>query len=364
MAGFRRSRIRRAATPGGLIVLPTYDDVAAAAARIGRSVVHTPMLRSPVLDALTGGTIVVKPEPLQRTGSFKLRGATNAVLRLGASERHAGVVTHSSGNHGQALACAAAQADTAATILMPADAPVIKIESTRRWGARILHCDRAHDDREALVAAEAARSGAALIPPFDHPDVIAGQGTLALELAADAKAAGLALDALLVCTGGGGLIAGCALALSGVSPATALYAVEPEGSDDTARSLAAGERLANAAGGSTLCDALLSKQPGELTFAINRARVAGGLVVSDEDVLAAMAFAFLHLKLVVEPGGAVALAALLSGRFDARGRVVGIVISGGNVDPATFARALAQLAAAQLAAAQPAAAQPAAAQSA
>jgi threonine dehydratase len=179
------------------------------------------------------------------------------------------------------------------------------------------------------------------VPPFDHPDVIAGQGTLALELATDAKAAGLSLDALLVCTGGGGLIGGCALAMSGASPATKVIAVEPEGWDDTGRSLAEGHRVANAPGGSMLCDALLAPTPGELTFAVNKAHLAGAVAVSDADVLAAMAFAFTHLKLVVEPGGAVALAALLSGCYAAPGKVIGIVISGGNVDPAVFSRALA-----------------------
>jgi threonine dehydratase len=180
-----------------------------------------------------------------------------------------------------------------------------------------------------------------LIPPFDHNDVIAGQGTLALELAEDAAAAGFHLDILMVCTGGGGLIAGCALAMEGASPSTELYAVEPEGWDDTARSLVSGERLANAPGGSTLCDALLSKMPGEITFALNRTRLAGGLVVTDAEVLAAIAFAFSHLKLVVEPGGAVCLAALLAGKLETRGRTIGLVISGGNVDPAVFSRALA-----------------------
>jgi threonine dehydratase len=179
------------------------------------------------------------------------------------------------------------------------------------------------------------------VPPYDHPDVIAGQGTAALELAEDAAAAGLTLDALLVCTGGGGLIGGCALAMSGASPGTKVVAVEPEGWDDTGRSLAEGHRVANAPGGSLLCDALLAPMPGELTFAVNQAHLAGATSVSDEAVLAAMAFAFTHLKLVVEPGGAVALAALLSGRYAAKGQVVGIVISGGNVDPAVFGRALA-----------------------
>lgn len=321
--------------------LPTHDDVAAAAARIAGRVVRTPTLRNALLDELTGGTVLLKAESLQRTGSFKLRGATNAVLQLSAAERRAGVVTHSSGNHGQALACAAQGVDAAATIFMPLDAPRVKVDSTRRWGAEIVHFDRLANDREALARGYAERTGATLIPPFDHPHVIAGQGTLALELFADAGAAGLMPDALLVCTGGGGLIAGCALAAEGAQGPVEVFAVEPEGSDDTLRSLRSGRREVNAPGGSQLCDALLSRTPGELTFAVNRGRLAGGVAVTDAEVLVAIAFAFTHLKLVVEPGGAVCLAALLSGRFDVRGRVVAAVLSGGNVDPAVFTRALA-----------------------
>jgi threonine dehydratase len=321
--------------------LPSHEDVLTAYVRIAGQVVRTPMLRHPLLDERTGGTILIKPEPLQRTGSFKLRGATNAAHRLLPAQRAAGVVTHSSGNHGQALACTAAALGLKATVFMPADAPRIKVESTRRWGADIIHYDRLTENREALSLAFTQRTGATLIPPYDHPDVIAGQGTAALELAEDAAAAGLSMDALLVSTGGGGLIAGCALAMAGVSPHTAVIAVEPEGADDTGRSLAAGERLSNPPGGSMLCDALLAPMPGALTFAINRTHLAGAVAVSDAEVIAAMAFAFTHLKLVVEPGGAVTLAALLSGRFAARGQVVGAVLSGGNVDPAVFARALA-----------------------
>lgn len=322
--------------------LPTHDDVLAARARLAGHIVRTPMLRHPLLDEMTGGTILLKPEPLQRTGSFKLRGATNALLQLGETERRAGVVTHSSGNHGQATACAAAGIGAKATVFMPADAPRIKVESTKRWGADVIHYDRVKDDRDALAHDFVARTGAVLIPPFDHAGVISGQGTLALELAEDAADAGLHLDTLLVNTGGGGLIAGCALAMEGASPSTRIYSVEPADWDDTARSLASGSRVANVPGGSTLCDSLLSKMPGEITFALNRSRIAGGLSVTDEEVLAAIRFAFTHLKLVVEPGGAVCLAALLAGKADARGKVVGAVISGGNVDPAVFGRALAQ----------------------
>ena len=321
--------------------LPTHDDVRDAAVRLAGRVVRTPMLCHPVLDALAGGTVLVKPEPLQRTGSFKFRGATNAVLRLAQDRRGGGVVTHSSGNHGQALASAAASEGVRALIAMPADAPAIKVESTRRWGAEITFFDRLNTDREALARRLSEERGAALIPPFDHPDVIAGQGTVGLELIEDAAAAGLSMDALVVCTGGGGLIAGCALAVEGASPGTEVIAAEPEGWDDTARSLAAGERLVADGKGSTFCDALLSIRPGEITFAVNGPRLAGGVAVTPEEVIAAMRFAFDHLKLVVEPGGAVALAAVLAGKVPAKGRVLGVVISGGNVDPAIFARALA-----------------------
>jgi threonine dehydratase len=324
-----------------MTALPTYDDVRAAAGRLAGRVVRTPMLRHPVLDAAVGGTVAVKPEPLQRTGSFKLRGATNAVLRLTEAQRQGGVVTHSSGNHGQAIACASAGEGVRALIAMPQDAPAIKVESTRRWGAEITFFDRSKTDRDALAIRLAEERGATILPPFDHPDVIAGQGTVALELIEDAKAAGLRLDALAVCTGGGGLIAGCALAAEGASPGTEIYAVEPEGWDDTARSLAAGERLGADGKGSTFCDSLLSMRPGEITFAVNKPRLTGAAVVTPAEVLTAMRFAFDHLKLVVEPGGAVALAAVLAGRIPAKGRTIGVVISGGNVDPAVFARALA-----------------------
>ncbi len=322
------------------MTLPTHDDVQDAARRIAPHIVRTPMLRHRLLDALTGGTVLVKPEPLQRTGSFKLRGATNGALKLSAAARAAGVVTHSSGNHGQAVACAADMLGMKALIAMPADAPAIKVESTRAWGAEITFFDRKTTDRETLAATLADSRGGTVLPPFDHADVIAGQGTLALELIADAKAAGFTLDALAVCTGGGGLIAGCALAAEGASPTTQIYAVEPEGWDDTKRSLEAGSRIANDGQGATLCDALLSLRPGAITFAVNQPRLAGGVVVTADDVFAAMRFAFQHLKIVVEPGGAVALAAVLAGKVDAKGKVVGVVLSGGNVDPAVFARAL------------------------
>ena len=309
----------------------TPSDVQAALARIAPYIIRTPVLTNAALDQQTGARVFIKPEVLQRTGSFKLRGATNALRRLAETQLPAGVVTYSSGNHGQAIACAAAALGIPATIVMPSDAPAIKREATAAWGAEIITYERANGGREAIAQALAGRTGAALIPPYEHADVIAGQGTLALELAEDVAAAGTSLDALLVCTGGGGLVAGCALALSAVSPRTKVYCVEPAGWDDTARSLRSGRRESNDMQGSHFCDALLTPTPGALTFSLNSKLLAGGLVVSDDDVRAAMAFAARHLKLIVEPGGAVALAALLAGRFEARGLTIGVVLSGGNV---------------------------------
>jgi len=325
------------------ITLPTYQDQLTARRRMDGHVRHTPLLQSEMLDRAIGGRVLIKPEPLQHTSSFKLRGAMNAVLSLVEGGHTAGIVAFSSGNHAQAVSYAASHAGLPATIFMPADAPAIKTQATRAWGATVVPFDRLHDDREALARAESARTGAALIPPYDDARVIAGQGTLAIEIAEDAAALGLTADAMLVPVSGGGLIAGCALAMEALSPGTTIYAVEPEGRDDMRRSLISGEREVNGPGGSVLCDGLMSPNQGELTFAINRRRVAGGIVVTDEAVLQAMAFAFIHLKLVVEPSGAATLAALLSGAFDGRDRVTAIVLSGGNVDPVIFQRALATL---------------------
>jgi threonine dehydratase len=322
--------------------LPTFQDSIAARMRCGDRVRHTPLLRSPVLDRAIGGTVLLKADSLQHTGSFKLRGAMNAVLSLVENGHTGGIVAFSSGNHAQATAYAAAAAGLPATIFMPADAPAIKTRATKSWGATVVPFDRVADDREALARAEAERTGAALVPPYDDPRIIAGQGTCGLELAEDAAAMGLAPDAVLVPASGGGLAAGCALAMEEMGPqGCAVYVVEPDGRDDHRRSLISGERQANGPGGSVLCDGLMSSAPGELTFAINRRRLAGGLVVTDDAVLRAMSFAFLHLKLVLEPSGAVGLAALLSGVFDGRDRVTAVVLSGGNVDPETFQRALA-----------------------
>jgi len=320
---------------------PSFADIEAAAVRlVGRAVI-TPMLTSPALDERAGGRVLVKPENLQRTGSFKFRGAYNKIAQIPESDRAAGVVAFSSGNHAQGVAAAARLLDVPATIVMPADAPNIKIENTRSYGAEVLLYDRYREAREEVAEALVAERGATLVRPYDDPDVIAGQGTCGLEVWRDAAAMVPRLDVLLVCCGGGGLTAGIALAMAELSPRPAIYTVEPEGFDDTARSLAAGRRVANETGAESICDALLAPTPGELTFAINSRLLTGGLMVSDEETRAAMAFAFRHLKLVVEPGGAVALAAVLSGKLDLRGKTTAIIISGGNVDAERYARVIA-----------------------
>ncbi|WP_191083085.1 threonine ammonia-lyase [Roseococcus microcysteis] len=316
-----------------------FSDVQDAAARLAGRIRRTPMLRHRALDEAAGGAVLVKPEPLQITASFKLRGATNAALQLPPGAR--GVVTHSSGNHGQATAAAAHALGLRALIAMPEDAAQVKVDATRAWGADIHRFDRHGTDREAMVEELAQRHGLHVIPPYDHPHVIAGQGTAMLELIEDARAAGLVPEQFAICTGGGGLLAGSALSISALCPEARIFAVEPEGWDDTTRSLRAGQRLPNDLRGTNYCDALLAKEPGVLTFAINQRLVAGGLVVSEAEVRAAMRFAFTHLKLVVEPGGAVALAAVLAGKLPTQGRVTAIILSGGNVDPGVFTEALA-----------------------
>ena len=320
--------------------LPTFADVQAAAERLRGSARKTPLLESDLLNERSGGRLLIKAEPLQRTGSFKFRGAYNAISRVIERDGKRPVVAFSSGNHAQGVALAAKLLGVPATIVMPSDAPSIKQRNTAAYGAELRLMDRYRDSREEIGAEIARTTGAALIKPYDDPDVIAGQGTVGLEIAEQAEAMDAALDAVLICCGGGGLTAGCALALKERHPSLPLHAAEPEAYDDTRRSLEAGERRAIEPGAATLCDAVMAPVPGELTFAINRHRVTSALTVSDDEVLAAMALAFETLKLVIEPGGAVALAAALAGRIETRGRTIAVVASGGNVDPAVFTRAL------------------------
>lgn len=321
--------------------LPTFNDVERAAAQLEGVGVRTPLLNNAALDAAVGGRVFVKPEVLQRTGSFKFRGAYNCLSQIAEADRAAGVVAWSSGNHAQGVAAAAVLFDMPARIVMPSDAPAIKLARTRGFGAEIIFYDRLHDDREAIGRALAAEHGAVIVPPYDDPLVIAGQGTVGLEIAQDAAHLGMALDAVLAPAGGGGLIAGISLAFAQLSPQTKIYCVEPDGFDDHCRSLEAHVSVRNAGIDGSICDALMAPMPGELTFAINATHLSGGYVVSDVDVATAMRFAFHELKLVVEPSGAVALAALLAGKVDMQGRTVAIVLSGGNVDAALFARVLA-----------------------
>lgn len=320
--------------------LPDIGAVREAAARLHGKATRTPLLSSPRLDALLEGRLLVKAECLQRTGSFKFRGAYNALAQFDPAERRAGVVAYSSGNHAQGVAAAAQLLGMPALIVMPADAPAIKIANTRSYGAEVVLYDRHNESREELGARLAATRGAQLLPPFDDVRVIAGQGTIGLELAADAGALGLEIDAAVVSCSGGGLLAGCALALAEVSPQTAVYAAEPEGLDDMRRSLAAGKRLSNDPASRSICDALLAPQPGEITFALAQRHATGGVAVTDDEVRDAMRAAFGELKLVLEPGGAAALAAVLAGKIDARGRTLAVVASGGNVDRKVFATVL------------------------
>jgi threonine dehydratase len=321
---------------------PDLDDIRAAAERIGTYAIRTPLLESERLNERVGARVLVKAEVLQRTGSFKFRGAKNFLRQIPESQRARGVVAFSSGNHAQAVAEAARLHQIRATLVMPADAPKTKIEVTRALGGEVILYDRKTQSREALATSFQEKTGATLVPPFDHPWTIAGQGTVGLELAEQAKALGVELDAVLVPCSGGGLVAGCATALHALSPITKVYAVEPSVADDTRRSLAAGHRVTNeGAAPATLCDALLVETPGALTFAINQRRLAGGLTVTDDEVLEAMSVAFRDLKLVAEPSGAAGLAAALAGKVPTQARSIGIVLSGGNMDSAIFARALA-----------------------
>ncbi|MFQ5971081.1 MAG: threonine/serine dehydratase [Alphaproteobacteria bacterium] len=321
-------------------VEPTFGEIRKAAERVRRVAVETPVLHSPELDQRVGGRILIKPESLQRTGSFKIRGAYNFIGQLDRRTLDAGIVAYSSGNHAQGVAAAARAVGASATIVMPTDAPEIKLANTHALGAEVVTYDRGTAVREEIAAEIAATRGATIVPPYDHPRTIEGQGTVGFEFERQVRDAGHALDALLVSCGGGGLAAGIALAFAGTSPDTRIYAVEPEDLDDTARSLAAGRRVSNRKNASSICDALRAPTPGKLTFAINRRLLSGGVAVSDDEVRHAMAYAFRVLKLVVEPGGAAALAAALSGGFDCRDKTVGIVISGGNVDRAAFADAV------------------------
>lgn len=312
-------------------------DIEAAAGRLNGVSVRTPLLQSFELDQVTRGKVLIKPECLQVTGSFKIRGAYNHLSQLTAQQAKNGVVAWSSGNHAQGVAAAGAILDINTTIVMPADAPKAKLANTKRLGGEVITYDRYTGDREAIARKIAAERGAAIVPSYDHEHIIAGQGTIGLELAEDAMRLGLPPDQVLIPCGGGGLSSGCSVALKSRLPEVSVYAVEPAEFDDTARSFASGERVRIDDSARSICDALQTPMPGELTFAINRDLLSDVLTVSDDEVRSAMRFAFRNLKLVVEPGGAVALAAVLSGKLDTAGKTTAIVLSGGNVDVDLFA---------------------------
>jgi len=322
------------------IAPPGIDDIRRAADRLRGQIVETPLVESAALNERFGARILFKPETLQRSGSFKFRGAYNKISALTEAERKRGIVAFSSGNHAQGVASSAALFGVDALIAMPTDAPAIKVANVKRAGARVVSFDRQRDDRMTFVKPY-IDEGRVLVPPFDDPAIIAGQGTIGLELVAQAAKLGVALDAVISPCGGGGLIGGISLAVKDASPQTEVWAVEPANFDDTRRSLAAGSHQRNEPGHKSICDALLVNEPGVITFEINRKTLSGAVAVTDDQAAQAMRDAATYLKLVVEPGGAVGLAALSSGALDVKGKTVAVVLSGGNVDLDLYARIMA-----------------------
>src|SRR5947209_12971086 len=316
----------------------TPSDIEAAARVLAPFAVRTPLLSCPALDQRVGGKVFIKPEMLQRTGSFKFRGAFNKLSSIPQDARGGGGVAFSSGNHAQGVAAAAQILNMQATIVMPADAPRSKRERTKGFGAEVVLYDRDREDREAIARDIAGKRGATLVPPYDDPKVIAGQGTVGREIAEDIATLGVAPDIVVAPASGGGLVAGVATAVKARYPQVMMMSAEPEAFDDHARSLRAGRREPHRGEGRTICDALMASIPGEITFAINSRLLTKGITASDAEVGTAVGFAFRELKLVVEPGGAVGLAALLAGHIDAAGKIVVIVLSGGNVDADLYCR--------------------------
>ena len=316
---------------------PTLEDIIDAAKRIAPFAHRTPLVESKVLNERVGGRLLLKCENLQRTGSFKFRGAYNRISRLSTDELSRGIVASSSGNHAQGVAAAAGLCGAKATIIMPHDAPEIKVNNTKALGADIVVYDRNLEKRDEFAARVFNELGGVFVHPYEHPHIVAGQGTSALEAAQEMQKSGDVFDAYLVCCSGGGLTAGSAIVMNELMPDADVYGVEPADFDDTGRSLASGVREKNPATTGSICDALLVETPGEFTFSINSKLLKGALKVTDEEVRAAVRYAFKTLKLVVEPGGAVTLAACLSGKIDCKDKIIGMTLSGGNIDPELFA---------------------------
>jgi threonine dehydratase len=326
--------------------LPTFADVQAAARRLDGIAIRTPLLENARVNAKLGGRLFIKAECLQRTGSFKIRGAYNFLASMSEADRKKGAVGWSSGNHAQGLAEAGRLLGVKTTIVMPADAPALKVANTRASGADVVLYDRVKESREEIGQGIARKTGATIVPPYDHAWILTGQGTAGLELAEQAKAQGVTLDAVAAPCSGGGLSTGTALGVKGIMPNASVHAGEPAGFDDLARSLASGKKEKNAKLSGSICDALLAPEPGDVTFPLAQKVLGPGLVVTDDEVLDAMETAFREFKIVVEPGGAVALAAALTGKLPVKGRNVAVICSGGNVDHATFIRALSRATAA------------------
>jgi threonine dehydratase len=320
--------------------LPTIADVDAAAKRIAGVAIRTPLVNSPVLDAVTGARVFLKCETLQRTGSFKFRGAYNKISSIPDDKKAGGVVAYSSGNHAQGVAHAATLCGVKSVVVMPSDAPLAKRQRTAAFGAEVVLYNRDTEDRAGIAREICEKRGATLVPPFDDPKIIAGQGTLGREVMEDLERLGVAPDIAIVGASGGGLIAGTSIALKAKAPNICIIAAEPEGFDDTLRSFKSGKRERNPRMSGTICDALMTETPGVITWEINKTLVGEGVVASDEEVGRAIAFAFREMKLVVEPGGAIGLAAMLAGKVDIKGKVVIGVLSGGNIDPDLYCKLL------------------------
>jgi threonine dehydratase len=318
----------------------TIADVQAARERIARFAVVTPLLEHPALNDRVGGRVLLKAENLQRVGAFKFRGAYNAIAQVDRTRFPGGVVACSSGNHAQGVAHAATLSGMPSAIVMPSDAPPLKIARTQAFGAEVITYDRVKEDREAIAADVAAKRRMDFVHPFDDPRVIAGQGTAGLELMEQANAIGAIPDEVLVCCSGGGFLSGVAVAVKAANAATRVTAVEPVGFDRMGRSIRAGAPVENERMSGSICDSLMAKATGRHTFAVAQANVAGGYAITDDEARAAMRFAFTELKLVLEPGGAAALAAILAGKVTSKGRIVAAMLSGGNVDPGLFARTI------------------------